>query len=1355
MRNATFYLHLLLDVLPGALGALALAGAVLAPAWLARHAPGLAAIGANPALCLLLCGAALLARRSRRRPLRRLLPLFGAATLLLSAGVLLRALLGDDLPAGPADVWFGPGAALDGARVLPYALFLLQAGAFLCAGLALLLSNRPRGRTLALTHGLGMLVAGMALAGFASTVFENILFYNRWSERIAQVAPLMLGLLAVGAGLYLAASGRYRYRSFCLREDRQIFASGIALFTLISLVAGLIGIGIVGRHTMRSFEQALWASYRANTELFQVSLESALARSAEIVRLSRLDELVGAGASDAQLQRELERIARLADFAELSSLQVTNARGETVARSGSPSFAGQFNVPLPVASRLHARLYWDAGWRLQVRVPLGGEFDGTAVALEVLVVRFERQFAQMERSGRTGETRVCALDGAAVRCFPTRLDPTPRSAVPAAAALLPMRRALRGEQGVGAMLDYRGHDVIAAYGKIDKFGLGVVQKIDADELYQPLRSQLWLALLGLALLIVAGAAALYWRTRPLVAGLVRARARLAAILNNVPAGVVTIDADGVIRSANRTAARLFGYENRQLSGQPGGQLSGQRFERILQAPGQSLSRPALGVQALRARRADGAQFEAEVVASDFRIGRDIKRIAIIQDVSERRRMECQLKLWGHVFEHASWGMLIGSPDGDTLELMNPAFAQMHGHTVRELTGRSIVEVFAPELRDGVAAHIAQAHSDGRHSFESRHVRKDGSSFPVWVDVAAVRDEQGVLLYRAVNVLDISARKRMEQDLRQSEQLLRNILDALPVGVWVVGADGATVMTNPMAARIWDGAPAGGEWGVGAALGGAGRFNDVTEVEQAGGARKTIRHSAVPLRHDGGAVLVGEDITEARGAEQALRASEAALAEAQRIAHIGSWQREIGSSRDYCGWSDETYRIFGLAPRSVEPAVRLVESMVHPDDLPRLERCRRDALAGRAPYDVTVRIVLPGGAQKVLHSLAQIEFDADGRALRMSGTVQDITEKVRAEQLLRKREEEFRALVENSPDLILRFDRALRFVYANPALAPVTGLGPEELLGKRFDETPILARIAAQWTNAIGTAFDFAATETFEFSFPARGTLRHYQVRLTPEFGPDGQAHTVLAVARDISVIKAGEAVLRESERRLRELSAHMESVREEERKKIAREVHDELGQALTVLRMDVSLLRLNFGGQSPQLMERIVSMKEVVDRTIHIVRHVTSALRPAALDLGLTAALEWLVEDVRRHADIDCTLRTNDDYEVVLDDGQATALFRIAQESLTNVLKHAGASAVEVALDVEDGQIRLEVFDNGAGFSPAAARRVGAFGLMGMRERALMLGGDVEVRSAPGEGTSVRVRLPITMKTCAPVALPG
>lgn len=214
---------------------------------------------------------------------------------------------------------------------------------------------------------------------------------------------------------------------------------------------------------------------------------------------------------------------------------------------------------------------------------------------------------------------------------------------------------------------------------------------------------------------------------------------------------------------------------------------------------------------------------------------------------------------------------------------------------------------------------------------------------------------------------------------------------------------------------------------------------------------------------------------------------------------------------------------------------------------------------------------------------------------------------------------------------------------------------------------------------------------------------------------------------------------------LRDLSAHMESAREEERKRIAREVHDELGQALTVLRMDVSLLRLHFGGQSPALMERILAMKEGVDRTIRIMRHVTSTLRPVALDLGLISGLEWLVEEFTHHAGIDCQLQASGCDEVVLDDGRATALFRIVQESLTNVVKHAAASAVVVSIRIEDNRsICVKISDNGKGFVPGGARKAGSFGLIGMRERALMLHGKVDIDSTPGTGTRVEVCIPLT-----------
>jgi signal transduction histidine kinase len=153
-------------------------------------------------------------------------------------------------------------------------------------------------------------------------------------------------------------------------------------------------------------------------------------------------------------------------------------------------------------------------------------------------------------------------------------------------------------------------------------------------------------------------------------------------------------------------------------------------------------------------------------------------------------------------------------------------------------------------------------------------------------------------------------------------------------------------------------------------------------------------------------------------------------------------------------------------------------------------------------------------------------------------------------------------------------------------------------------------------------------------------------------------------------------------------------------------------------------------------------MKEAVDRTIGIVRNVTSALRPAALDVGLAAALEWQADEFTRRSGIECLLHADEDVE--LDDGQATALFRIVQESLTNVLKHAHATHVEVTLDAPGDAIRLEVSDNGRGFDAAGQPQRGKFGLMGMRERVLVLGGRVDINSAPGTGTSIQVSLPRT-----------
>jgi signal transduction histidine kinase len=217
--------------------------------------------------------------------------------------------------------------------------------------------------------------------------------------------------------------------------------------------------------------------------------------------------------------------------------------------------------------------------------------------------------------------------------------------------------------------------------------------------------------------------------------------------------------------------------------------------------------------------------------------------------------------------------------------------------------------------------------------------------------------------------------------------------------------------------------------------------------------------------------------------------------------------------------------------------------------------------------------------------------------------------------------------------------------------------------------------------------------------------------------------------------------LKEAEQNLRELAARQHTAREEERKHIARELHDELGQFLTALRMSVSLLRVRFGQDNPALTEHAKGMTQLVDRNIQVVRNVAASLRPAALDMGIQPALEWLVDEFRRHACIAASLLVVEE-NIVLDDDSQTAIFRIVQESLTNVARHAAATEVTVTLDTSDAYCQVTVQDDGVGFDPGQVGK-SSLGLVGMQERVLMVGGAIDIASARGRGTTVVVRVPL------------
>jgi signal transduction histidine kinase len=233
-------------------------------------------------------------------------------------------------------------------------------------------------------------------------------------------------------------------------------------------------------------------------------------------------------------------------------------------------------------------------------------------------------------------------------------------------------------------------------------------------------------------------------------------------------------------------------------------------------------------------------------------------------------------------------------------------------------------------------------------------------------------------------------------------------------------------------------------------------------------------------------------------------------------------------------------------------------------------------------------------------------------------------------------------------------------------------------------------------------------------------------------------------AKDRLERKKAEVRLRKSLDQLRELSGYLQSVREDERIRISRQVHDELGQALTGLKMDLSWLAKRVPKEGKPILDKIQAMSGNIDSTIQTVRRISTELRPGILDdLGLVAAIEWQSQEFQQRTGIKC-LVSNDVSETILDEDLNTAFFRIFQETLTNVIRHANASKVDVRLEKQGNALLMVVADNGRGITEGEISNTQSIGLLGMQERAALLGGEVTFAGAPGQGTIVKVQIPLT-----------
>ena len=360
---------------------------------------------------------------------------------------------------------------------------------------------------------------------------------------------------------------------------------------------------------------------------------------------------------------------------------------------------------------------------------------------------------------------------------------------------------------------------------------------------------------------------------------------------------------------------------------------------------------------------------------------------------------------------------------------------------------------------------------------------------------------------------------------------------------------------------------------------------------------------------------------------------------------------------------------------------------------------------------------------------------------------DVTERRRALAAMRESEARLQGIAANVPGLVFRLERSsgteqVEFAYISEGSQSLVGYAPAVLA---HPDKGLRSLVHPDDKASYHRTQDHALDTDSDWSWQGRILTRQGQQRwaeikaITRQL--DEGTYVWDGIVWDISESKRIELELASSREQLRELSAHLESVREEEKARIAREVHDELGQMLTVLKLETSMCELAYAELDPGLSDRLNSMKRLIAQLFQLVRDVATALRPPILDAGIASAIEWQARRFEARTQIPCLVQVPDNLPV-LSDAKAIGLFRILQEALTNVMRHAQAHTVELTLVLEGDELCLSVSDDGVGFVAPQGRPT-SFGVVGMRERVLIMGGELSLESVVGEGTTLSVRVPL------------
>lgn len=752
--------------------------------------------------------------------------------------------------------------------------------------------------------------------------------------------------------------------------------------------------------------------------------------------------------------------------------------------------------------------------------------------------------------------------------------------------------------------------------------------------------------------------------------------------------------------------------------------------------------------------------------------------------SERARLEAENK-YRVLFEDAITGIYETTVDGHYVAA-NPKLAEMFGYAS---AGEMLEEAENLNRKFYVEAgrreeFMRLVRENGNlAAFESEIFRRDGSKIWISENALAVRGQAGKLAGFQGTTIDITnrkiaeaalqkAREELEQkvaertaeltqvndDLRESEEKFRSLVEVISDCVWeadergvytfisakvkevigyepeeIIGKTPYDLMTADDARRVID--------YLKPIVAARKNFVFMESVQlHKSGESVVTETSGVPVFDAAGGYCgyrgVVRDISERRRAAGQLEASEKRYRELVENARDmiytvdfnGRYTSLNRAGKEFVGMTDEKVRQMTAAD--------IVPVEYHP----LIEQKIQEKIAGKEQTIYEIEIIV-NNRRVPVELNSWLIYDENGKPFASQGIARDITERRQAEAALRESELRLGTVVTAAPVILFAVDRAGIFTLSEGKGLEPLGLKAGAVVGKSVFE---LYKDVPPIVQDIKQAL---AGESFINNIQIADLI--YESRYTPLFDERGAVSGVIGVSIDITERKRKENELRASQKQLRELSAHLQSVREEERKNLARELHDEFGQQLTALkielvRLDEKISKSFKKSAAGWIAEGFAATLDVVDLAMETTRKIVAELRPGILDeLGLAAAMEWQTGEFQKRTGVICELYIEFD-EADACQNLKTTVFRILQECLTNIARHAGATKAKITLRDEGWRIFFEIEDDGRGFDDdfAKACSVSSFGLLGIRERALLLKGTVETGAGKLGGARVTVLIP-------------